>query len=201
MCTFNFEEKVDSQKNTMEKLNENQFADDITIQNNKPSTINLDQPIINNLESIHKTNVEIKLEYCEMNKDDEMMIDDKQQPEPNVNIECEEQSQENRKNVTIGQIIHDSNDNFSKSQTENIQSINDRVLENAHHPNQDVKMISESEFINNEILNKEEDLLDYFLCFLDSDQPLNYVLCGYFSRFFESLFNKNPTYVWNLLNK
>ena len=46
-----------------------------------------------------------------------------------------------------------------------------------------------------EIEKIEFDLMDYFLSFLDSNSELNYVLCGYFSKFFNTLFNKNSVYV------
>lgn len=41
----------------------------------------------------------------------------------------------------------------------------------------------------------KNDLLDYFLSFLDSKSELNYVLCGYFAKFFNAIFAKNSTFV------
>ena len=45
----------------------------------------------------------------------------------------------------------------------------------------------------------KNDLLDYFLSFLDSNSELNYVLCGYFTKFFNFLFNKDASFVNTVL--
>jgi hypothetical protein len=47
---------------------------------------------------------------------------------------------------------------------------------------------------NNETLEKKNsiELLDYLLSFFDTEKPLNYVLVGYVSRYFNNLLNKYP---------
>ena len=42
----------------------------------------------------------------------------------------------------------------------------------------------------------KNDLLDYFLSFLDNKSELNYVLCGYFAKFFNAIFTKNSAFVY-----
>lgn len=43
----------------------------------------------------------------------------------------------------------------------------------------------------------KNELLEYFLSFIETNSDLNYVLSGYFSRFFNFLFSKNASLVFS----
>ena len=44
-------------------------------------------------------------------------------------------------------------------------------------------------------LQKGQSILEYLFTFLDTDEELNPVLSGYFSKVVDALFRKNPTKV------
>ncbi len=76
------------------------------------------------------------------------------------------------------------------------QNIND-ILNELHkekeekEEKEDKEEKKEDEKMNEYPIDRIE-LLDYFLSFVETESELNYVLCGYFSKFLIILFNKKP---------
>lgn len=52
--------------------------------------------------------------------------------------------------------------------------------------------------INGNIFTFKNELLEFFLSFLSCKSELNYVLSGYFARFFNTLLTKNASFVISL---
>ena len=189
MGSFSFEEKIDTPKQSdLHQVKEKHSPKEAII-NTIADHINFNTEEV----IIQKNNdKETKLDQPNIDQDDKMVIDDK----PNEIKTAEETMKENTLGINQEKITVDD----AKEIASNIQIYHqESKFYLKIDTKEDVKMIV-NEAMNEEIKKthpeKEKiDLLDYFLSFLDNNMPLNYVLCGYFSKFFLTLFNKNSTYV------
>ena len=168
MASFNFEEKgnnFDQAENKDHK--QNKTSEDMKEENYNNPNVNDINPIIEEVESINNKDVEIKLEDLHIDQDKYMNITNK--------------NNDNEIKLTV----------ISEQKTSQINK-----QESILNSNEDQQIINTKvDLENSESDQKENDLLDYFLTFLDSIEPLNYVLSGYFSKFFGALFKKNSNYV------
>lgn len=188
MDTFSFEEKKDC-SSTKENFNVNAESNPILEEIPLTSSQEKQEVSVNGLPKTEK--IESKLEELHIKQDVDinMNIDDKQ------SSNCL-----NPENVNSNQIENSSNQVEDKIEVdEDTHTISNQSNEHteSNDPKEDIRMTKET--LNQDQIKTEEkkeiDLLDYFLSFLNNNQPLNYVLCGYFAKLFNTLLNKNSNYV------
>jgi hypothetical protein len=94
-----------------------------------------------------------------------------------------------------------SDDHMDKKEDEEHKEIEHHEEAEQHETHQHEEIKSVNELSSAEPVNINEydplqkskiELLDYLLNFIDTDGELNYVLAGYFSKFFIHLMNKHP---------
>ena len=90
--------------------------------------------------------------------------------------------------------INDDSEEIEEEITVEETKIGPSVIDDSKIKSSNTQEGTECNLQKNEYLLKNE-LLDHFLSFIDTTSELNYVLSGYFSRFFNFLFTKNSSLV------
>jgi hypothetical protein len=194
MDTFSFDEKKDP---SIGKENFTVNSETNPIKEEIPLTSTQEKQE-GNVSSLPKNEIiESKLEELHIKQDVDvnMNIDDK-------DLNCRHSDNGNKENLNI---VETENTNVPIQIDDKIEvdeephkvcNQNDEPTD-SNDPKEDVKMTKETVGQEQSKIEgkKEIDLLEYFLNFLNSSQPLNYVLCGYFAKLFNTLLNKNSNYV------
>ncbi len=195
MDTFSFEEKKDP---SLVKEDFNVNSETNPIKEEIPLTSSQAKQE-GNVSSLPKNEIiENKLQELHIKQDVDvnMNIDDKD------GSNCRNPDNGNKENINLvvtenTNVNHQIDDKIEVDEEPHKVGNQNNEPTDSNDPKEDVKMTKENVCQEqNKIEEKKEiDLLEYFLNFLNTSQPLNYVLCGYFAKLFNTLLNKNSNYV------
>lgn len=117
------------------------------------------------------------------NDDEEKNLDEKKAEENLEENSEEKKSEENSEEKKSEENPEEKNSEENPEEKKDSENPEEKIEEES-------KKNSEEQ-IPEEIDGQKIELLDYLLNFLDTEEPLNHVLAGYFSKFFIQLLNKN----------
>jgi len=109
-----------------------------------------------------------------------------------ANEKIEEENNDNNDNNDLYEDVEMEDENKNEDSKENEDTNN--KYDNNKNNNEDNSGVN-----INEQNNKNLELFDYLLTFLDNDSELNYVLCGYFASLLKNLLNMEYTLIMKYL--